>query len=92
LMAVPITKLYDLGLTIASSKLLANRIGEAFVTMHSEAAKKLGVEAGAEVTIAFGDFKGEAVLKLDDTISTGVVLVPRSMGLPISGPTAVKVK
>jgi hypothetical protein len=34
----------------------------------------------------------EVVVKVDDTISTGIALVPRSMGLPISGPTEVSLK
>jgi hypothetical protein len=32
------------------------------------------------------------VLKTDATISTGVALVPRSMGLPIHGPMEASVK
>jgi len=36
--------------------------------------------------------KGEAVVKIDETISAGVALIPRSMGLAIHKPVAIKVK
>jgi NADH-quinone oxidoreductase subunit G len=92
LLAVPVTRLYDCGTTVSPAELLGARIGDATVALHPEAAKKLGVEEGQRVKVSFNGFKGEATLKIDETISTGVVLVPRSMGLPISAPTTAKVK
>jgi len=92
LLAVPVTKLYDRGLTVQSAELLNQRIGEATVSLHPEAAKRLGVEAGARVQISFDGVSGEAVVRIDETISAGVVLVPRSMGLAIREPVLAKVK
>jgi NADH-quinone oxidoreductase subunit G len=92
LLAVPINKLYDRGLTVLPAVLLNGRIGEPTVSLHSEAAKRLGVEAGSRVVISFDGLSGEARVKIDDTISTGVVAVPRSMGLAIHEPVPVKVK
>ena len=92
LLAVPINKLYDLGVTIASAELLEQRIGDVYVSMHSATAKKLDVEAGSLVKLSFDGVNGEAMVKIDDTISTGVVLVPRSMGIAIHEPTLAKVK
>jgi NADH-quinone oxidoreductase subunit G len=92
LLAVPVNKLYDLGITVTSAELLGGRIGEAAVSLHSSAAKKLGVEVGQRVKISFDGINGEAVVKIDDTISAGVVLVPRSMGIAIREPVAAKVK
>jgi NADH-quinone oxidoreductase subunit H len=60
--------------------------------MHPTTAKKIEVEAGSTVKISFDGVNGEAVVKLDDTISTGVVLVPRSMGIAIREPVTAKVK
>jgi len=88
---VPITKLYDRGTTVLVSKLLHQRIGEARVTLHPEAAKKLGVEEGQAVNVSFDGLSGEAVVRFDDTISETVVLVPRSMGIAIHEPVAVQV-
>ncbi|HLF74851.1 MAG TPA: NADH-quinone oxidoreductase subunit NuoG [Anaerolineales bacterium] len=92
LLAVPVNKLYDLGLTVSSAELLAQRIGEATVSLHSSAAQKLGVGAGQRVKLSFDGAHGEAIVKIDDTISMGVVLVPRGMGIAIRGPVAAKVK
>ena len=91
LLAVPVTKLYDRGATVAPAELLNERIGEATIALHPDAARKLGVEAGAKVKLSFDGVKGEAVVKIDETISVGVALIPRSMGLAIREPVAIKV-
>jgi hypothetical protein len=44
------------------------------------------------VTVSFDGVSGQALLKIDETISAGVALVPRSMGLAIHEPVAIKVK
>jgi NADH-quinone oxidoreductase subunit G len=93
LLAVPVTKLYDRGTTVMmSANLLRDRIGGPVITLHPEAAKNLGVEAGQLVNVSFNGVSGEAVVKFDDTISVGVALVPRSMGLAIRGPVPATVK
>jgi len=92
LLAVPITKLYDRGTTVVSAELLNERIGDATIVLHPDAAQNLGVEAGQTVNVSFNGVSGEVVVKLDDTISVGVALVPRSMGIAIREPVAVKVK
>jgi len=92
LLAVPVTKLYDRGTTILPAELLHERIGDVSISLHPEAAQKLGVEAGQTVSVSFNGVSGDAVVKLDDTISVGVALIPRSMGLAIREPVAVKVK
>ena len=76
---------------MASAELLAQRIGEPTVSLHPEAAKRLGVGAGGRVSLAFNGLNAEALVKIDDTISAGVVLVPRSMGLAVREPVSVQV-
>jgi hypothetical protein len=44
------------------------------------------------VNVSFNGVSGVAVVKLDETISVGVALIPRSMGLAIREPVPVKVK
>jgi NADH-quinone oxidoreductase subunit G len=87
-LAVPVTRLYDLGITVAASELLKARIGEACIVLHPEAAKKLGVEAGGQVEINGSRLE----VRLDATISAGVALIPRSMGVPITEPMVAKIK
>lgn len=92
LLAVPITKLYDRGVTVESAELLDQRIGEAFVALHPSAAENFGVQAGQRVKLNLDGVSEDVLVKIDDTISAGVALVPRSMGLPINEPTEASVK
>jgi NADH-quinone oxidoreductase subunit G len=92
LLAVPVTKLYDCGITVATSPLLKSRIGEPFIALHSSTAEKLSVQAGQHVSLNLDGASEEVVIRIDDTIATGVVLVPRSMGLPIPAPAEASVK
>jgi NADH-quinone oxidoreductase subunit G len=92
LMAVPVTKLYDRGTTVLPAGLLHERIGDASVVLHPDAAKNLNVEVGQTVSVSFNGVSGEVVVKLDDTIPVGVALIPRSMGLAIREPVPAKVK
>ncbi|HSB01616.1 MAG TPA: NADH-quinone oxidoreductase subunit NuoG [Anaerolineales bacterium] len=93
LLAVPVNKLYDRGTTVMmSANLLRDRIGGPTIALHPEAAKNLGLEAGQLVNVSFNGASGDAVVKFDDTISVGVALVPRSMGLAIREPIPAKVR
>ena len=92
LLAVPVNKLYDRGVTVNPTQLLDGRVGDAAITLHPSTAKKLGLEAGGQAKIKFESVNADVLVKLDDTISTGVALVPRSMGLAIREPVVAKVK
>ena len=92
LLAVPITKLYDRGVTVSSTALLEQRIGEIFIALHPSAAERFAVKAGERVKLSLDGVSDEVPVRIDDTISAGVVLVPRSMGLPIHQPTEASVK
>jgi NADH-quinone oxidoreductase subunit G len=93
LLAVPVNKLYDRGTTVMmSANLLRERIGSPSVVLHPESAKNLGVEGGQLVNISFDGVSGDVAVKLDDTISVGVVLVPREMGLAIHEPVPAQVR
>jgi anaerobic selenocysteine-containing dehydrogenase len=75
-----------------SANLLRDWIGGPTISLHPDAAQRLGVEAGQIVKISFNGTSGEVTLKVDETVPTGVALIPRSMGLAIHEPVAVKVK
>lgn len=91
LLAVPVTKLYDMGVTVRFSSLLAARIGSPVVTLHPLAAQRLGLTAGDAVKVDLGGHTADVTVRLDETIPTGVALLPRSMGLPIYAPTPLSV-
>jgi len=93
LLAVPINKLYDRGTTVMqSADLLRDRIGHPTIALHPDAAKNLGVQAGQLVNLSFDGVSGEARVKLNDTISVGVVLVPREMGFAIHEPIPAQIR
>ncbi len=87
-LAVPVTRLYDCGITVSTSELLRQHIGEASVILHPEAARSLGVQPGD--LLEFNGAQAQAVL--DETVPASVVLVPRSMGLPVNMPVVAKLK
>jgi len=87
LLAVPVNKLFDRGTTVMlSANLLRDRIGHPLISLHPEAARTMGLEAGQLVNISFDGVSGDARVRLDETISVGVALVPRSMGFAIREP------
>jgi NADH-quinone oxidoreductase subunit G len=93
LLAVPVNKLYDRGTTVMqSADLLRDWIGSPTVSLHPDSAQNLGVEAGQLVNVSFDGVSGEARVKLDDTISVGVMLVPREMGFAIREPVAAQIR
>ena len=87
-LAVPVTRLYDRGITVTTSELLRAHIGEAAVLLHPEMAKKLGVAAGEQVKV--NGFQAE--VRLDATVPASVALLPRSMGFPINAPAVAELK
>ena len=91
-LAIPVTKLYDMGATVLPAELLAERIGEPSVTLNPATAEELGAAAGELVKISWNGTQAEVRVRIDDTIFTGVALVPRSFGLAVREPVAVSVK
>ncbi|MBE3039904.1 MAG: NADH-quinone oxidoreductase subunit NuoG [Chloroflexi bacterium] len=87
-LAVPITRLYDRGITVSTSELLRAHIGEATVLLSPETAKKLGVAAGGQVKV--NGFRAE--VRLDATVPASVALLPRGLGFPINAPAVAELK
>ena len=92
LLAVPVTKLYDLGATVTPAELLAQRTGEATISLHPDTAEKLGAEAGDTVKVSWNGSQAEVRVRTEEGISTGVALVPRSFGLSVREPVTLTVK
>jgi len=96
LFAVPITKLYDNGTTVAPAKLLEAHIDRFNgIALNPATALKFGLENGSQAKVSLNGVSYPAKVLLDESISTGVILIPRSFGIPISAPvtatlTAIK--
>jgi NADH-quinone oxidoreductase subunit G len=92
LLAVPVTILYDRGQLVYRSTLLHQRIPEAQVRLNPADANRLGLSDGARVRLELNGNPLEALLNLNDEVPEGIVLVPRSLGLPIDSPSIVELQ
>ncbi len=91
LLAVPVTRLYDRGRTVLPSELLHPRLAQPQVILHPDDAAGLGVAANAEVHISLNGTQTSATAHLDEGVPEGAALVPRSLGIPIHEPLAVRI-
>jgi predicted molibdopterin-dependent oxidoreductase YjgC len=89
-LAVPVSILYDRGLTVLPTTLLNQRIPEPYIVLHPETTADPGFNDGAKVRIEIESYEVVVTARLDETIPVGVVLVPRSMGVPVHEPAAIK--
>ena len=87
-LALPVTRLYDCGITLLTSALLHSHIGDASFILNPQSAKSLGIQTGDLLKV--NGLEARAVL--DETVPASVVLVPRSMGIPIAGPVVADIK
>jgi len=94
LIAFPVARLYDQGVTIMASSLLHDRIGEPYVVLNAADADRLNIKDGALVRLLYGDQGGVVIApaRLDEHLPERVVLVPLSFGIPISSPMPVEVR
>jgi NADH-quinone oxidoreductase subunit G len=90
LMAVPVTKLYDMGTTVAPAALLKSHIGDASVSVNPATAAKLGLVNAGQAHLKLNGTALDVKVQLDKSIASGVVLVYRSFGIPLLEPTAVE--
>jgi NADH-quinone oxidoreductase subunit G len=89
LVAVPVTVLYDHGTMVTPSKVLQPRLAPPHIMLNPEDAAKLGVEDGVNVLVEFPGVSVQVALKIKAGLPDGFILVPRSLGLPISAPVPV---
>ncbi|RMF50808.1 MAG: NADH dehydrogenase (quinone) subunit G [Anaerolineae bacterium] len=92
LVAVPVTRLYDLGTTVAPSQVLAPRLTSPHVALNPQDAARLGVQDGALVAFSVHGVTREVRVHLWDAVPAGVVLAPRSVGLPVVAPAPAGVR
>ncbi|MFZ6026370.1 MAG: NADH-quinone oxidoreductase subunit NuoG [Chloroflexota bacterium] len=89
-LAVPVARLYDCGQMVWPSTLLHDRIGSVWAALHPADAASLGLAAGEQIVMALRDQTFEIPIRLDDGVPPGVVLIPRSMGIPLHEPVKVE--
>ena len=89
---LPVTRLYDNGIMISTSGLLRGRIGAAYLALHPQAARRIGVEAGGLAEVKLDGVVAKLKVVLDETVSTSVALLPRSMGIPMDSPAIAVIR
>jgi NADH-quinone oxidoreductase subunit G len=92
LVGVPVTVLYDRGTTLLPSKLLHPRMPAPYVCMNPEDARKMKLKPGDSVEVAAGNGRVLVTARVDETVPQGVVLAPRSMGIPLNGPALLTIR
>jgi NADH-quinone oxidoreductase subunit G len=94
LLGIPVTRLYDRGETVSPSTLLGDRIGDLTITLNPEDAARLGLRTGSgqfgPAVVSLDSVERVARVFVDEAVPTGIVLVPRSFGLPIIAPTPLR--
>jgi NADH-quinone oxidoreductase subunit G len=92
LVAVPVDRLYDCGTTFApSSALMKDRLAQPTVALRAEDAARLGLSAGGQAQVVLNGTTAPVKVLVDESVPQGVALVPRSVGLPIIQPAAIKI-
>jgi NADH-quinone oxidoreductase subunit G len=92
LVAVPITRLYDRGTTLLPSTLLQERISEPYVALNPEEASRYNIPDGSTVAVTLNGSTVLVTARVQAELPPRVLLVPRSMGIPIVSPTPVEIK
>ncbi len=92
LLLVPISELYDQGGTVRPSAILKPRIAQLRLEMHPEDAARLDLPAGGQVELHWDGRVESVPLEVGGSAPRGVVLLPRSLGIPVGDPVYVEVR
>lgn len=91
ILLVPITRLYDRGITVRSSKVLHPRLAKLHLELNPKDASRLGVGDGAQVEFRLDGRSVRLPARLVETVPEGAALVPRSLGAQVVTPTPVQI-
>lgn len=91
LLLVPVTALYDQGVTVRMTQLLQPRVAARAVALNPSTAQRLGVTDGDEVGLAWDGQEHRLPVRIDSKVPDGVGLIPRSMGVGLSQPVRARV-
>jgi NADH-quinone oxidoreductase subunit G len=92
ILAVPITILYDRGLTINPSQLLQQRTPPTHIALHPDVAQRINITDGTLVQFTLDGAPIEAILHINEQVPLDVAFVPRSLGMPVSAPVLIDIR
>jgi NADH-quinone oxidoreductase subunit G len=91
-LALPVNRLFDQGAALRSIELLKARISGRGISLHPADAEKLGLSVGDTVALTIGKEETITGVDVDPGQPQGVVLVRRSMGLPVFAPAQIALR
>jgi NADH-quinone oxidoreductase subunit G len=91
LLLVPVTRLFDRGATVLPSALLAGHLARAAVEIHPDEAGRLGLAPEGLLELRWDGHTEQLPVRLSADAPPGVLLLPRSIGLPLHAPVRVQV-
>jgi NADH-quinone oxidoreductase subunit G len=92
LLAVPVTRLYDLAHTMVHSLLIKRRVPLPYVALNPEDASRLGLEDGGPGEAVLGEESYPVQVHISADVPPGIVLAPRKLGLTLHHPVVIKVR
>jgi NADH-quinone oxidoreductase subunit G len=92
ILLIPVDRLLDRGTTVVPSEVLTPRLARLRLEVSEEDAERLGLSQGGEVEVRFGGrtHRLDALIAAD--VPAGVALLPRSLGIPLDGPSPAMLK
>ncbi len=92
LLLIPISRLYDRGVTMLASKLLSLRLAERRLAIHPDDAERLGLIGASRAELSWDGRESTVEFSIEKDVPRGAGLVARSTGLPLNRPTEVQVR
>jgi predicted molibdopterin-dependent oxidoreductase YjgC len=92
LLVIPVTRLYDQGTTLRPTTLLDGRSVHAELGLHPETAAQFGLQPGNEVMLHGEGWGAKVVVRVAEKLPPGIGLVPRSAGVPVHEPVALRIE
>ncbi len=92
LVAVPVNRLYDRGGMVLPSVVLHPRLPQPFVGINPVDAARLKASDGMTVQVSLNGGSAIVSIQVNEDVPIGIMLVPRSLGIPISGPTPAEIQ
>lgn len=92
LMLYPVTRLYDRGATLLPSVMLHKRTAAPVLRLHPATAAQFGLVEGVETSMTLDGASVPVGVLLDASLPEGAALIPRSVGVPLTGPVAIKIQ
>jgi NADH-quinone oxidoreductase subunit G len=89
---VPITKLYESGMSAAFSDLLKTHVAPPHIALHPEDADRMGIVDESQVDVSWDGRTERLLAHVVDRVPIGVALLERGRQVPVGGPVVVQVK